>query len=69
MVYSVMNEKQQKEFEETRSASSPSMPRAWVVSASVHSFSGTRGMVLRRIESRIPTLEELRLPPVLRDLP
>jgi twitching motility protein PilU len=69
IVYSVMNEKQQKEFEETRECQFAIDAKGvgrFRVSAFVQRDAA--GMVLRRIESRIPTLEELRLPPVLRDL-
>ncbi len=69
LVYSVMNEKQQKEFEETRECQFAIDAKGvgrFRVSAFVQR--DVVAMVLRRIESRIPTLEELRLPPVLRDL-
>jgi twitching motility protein PilU len=69
IVYSVMNEKQQKEFEETKECQFAIVAKGvgrFRVSAFIQRDAA--GMVLRRIESRIPTLEELRLPPVLRDL-
>lgn len=69
IVYGVMNEKQQKEFEETKECQFAIDARGvgrFRVSAFVQRDAA--GMVLRRIESRIPTLEELRLPPGLRDL-
>ncbi|MCU0834423.1 MAG: PilT/PilU family type 4a pilus ATPase [Chromatiaceae bacterium] len=69
IVYSVMNDKQQKEFEETRECQfaidAKSVGR-FRVSAYVQRDAAA--MVLRRIETRIPTMEELTLPPVMRDL-
>jgi len=69
MVYSVMNDKQQKEFEQTRECQfaidAKSVGR-FRVSAYVQRDAAA--MVLRRIETRIPTMEELTLPPVMRDL-
>jgi len=69
MVYELMNERQRAEFEDTKECqfaiSRPSLGR-FRVSAFVQRDSP--GMVLRRIETRIPTLEELKLPSILRDL-
>jgi twitching motility protein PilU len=69
MVYSVMSEKQQKEFDETRECQF-AIDAKGVARFRVSAFvqRDTAGMVLRRIESRIPTMEELFLPAVLRDL-
>ncbi|MCG6863491.1 MAG: PilT/PilU family type 4a pilus ATPase [Chromatiaceae bacterium] len=69
MVYSVMSEKQQKEFEETKECQF-AIEAKGVARFRVSAFvqRDQVGMVLRRIESLIPTLDELRLPPVLRDL-
>jgi twitching motility protein PilU len=69
LVLGVMNEKQRAEFEETNECQFAIAPKGvgrFRVSAFVQR--DCPGMVLRRIESRIPTLEELRLPTVLRDL-
>lgn len=69
MVYEIMNERQRAEFEDTKEcqfAIDRSPLGRFRVSAFVQR--DTVGMVLRRIESRIPTLEELKLPSVLRDL-
>jgi twitching motility protein PilU len=69
IVYSVMNDKQQKEFEETRECQfaidAKSVGRFRV---SAYIQRDAAAMVLRRIETRIPTMEELTLPPVMRDL-
>ncbi len=69
MVYEIMNERQRAEFEDTKEcqfAIDRSPLGRFRVSAFVQRDSA--GMILRRIESRIPTLEELKLPSVLRDL-
>ncbi|MEA3278415.1 MAG: PilT/PilU family type 4a pilus ATPase [Pseudomonadota bacterium] len=69
IVYSVMNEKQQKEFEETKECQF-SIDAKGVGRFRVSAFvqRDAAGMVLRRIESHIPTFEELRLPAVIRNL-
>ncbi|MCU7803177.1 MAG: PilT/PilU family type 4a pilus ATPase [Candidatus Thiodiazotropha sp. (ex Lucinoma borealis)] len=69
LTYSVMNDAQQKEFDETKECN-------FAISAKnigrfrVSSFiqRDAVGMVLRRIETKIPTLESLYLPPILQDL-
>ncbi|MEL0586196.1 MAG: PilT/PilU family type 4a pilus ATPase [Candidatus Thiodiazotropha sp. (ex. Lucinoma kazani)] len=69
LTYSVMNDAQQKEFDETKECN-------FAISAKnigrfrVSSFiqRDAVGMVLRRIETKIPTLESLFLPPILQDL-
>ncbi|MCU7932908.1 MAG: PilT/PilU family type 4a pilus ATPase [Candidatus Thiodiazotropha sp. (ex Codakia rugifera)] len=69
LAYSVMTDAQQKEFDETKECN-------FAISAKnigrfrVSSFiqRDAVGMVLRRIETRIPTLESLFLPPILQDL-
>lgn len=69
LVLGVMNAKQRAEFEDTKECQFAIDPKGvgrFRVSAFVQR--DHPGMVLRRIESRIPTMEELRLPPVLRDL-
>ena len=69
VVYSVMNDKQRKEFEETKECQFAIGAKGvgrFRVSAFIQR--DTVGMVLRRIETRIPTIEELRLPPVLQEL-
>jgi len=69
MVYSTMNETQQKEFEETKECQFAIDAKGvgrFRVSAFVQREEA--GMVLRRVESRIPTLDELKLPGVMRNL-
>ncbi|EXJ12382.1 MULTISPECIES: PilT/PilU family type 4a pilus ATPase [Nitrincola] len=69
LVYSTMNDRQLAEFEGTHECnfaiSAPGIGR-FRVSAFVQR--NTPGMVMRRINTYIPTLEELGLPPVLKDL-
>lgn len=69
LAYSIMTDAQQKEFDETKECNFAISSRGvgrFRVSAFVQR--DTVGMVLRRIESRIPTLESLYLPPILEDL-
>ncbi|BCU05923.1 PilT/PilU family type 4a pilus ATPase [Allochromatium tepidum] len=69
MVYDIMNERQRAEFEDTKECQF-ALDRAPLGRFRVSAFvqRDAVGMVLRRIETRIPTLEELKLPSVLRDL-
>jgi len=69
MVYEIMNERQRAEFEDTKECQF-ALDRAPLGRFRVSAFvqRDAVGMVLRRIETRIPTLEELKLPSVLRDL-
>ena len=69
IVYSVMNDHQRAEFERTNEcnfAISASGVGRFRASAFVQR--NFAGMVLRRIETRIPTLDELGLPPILKNL-
>ncbi len=69
LVRSIMNDKQAAEFEATKEcnfAISPSGIGRFRVNAFVQQ--GCVGMVLRTINSTIPTLEELGLPAVLKDV-
>ena len=69
LVLAVMNESQREEFLRTKEcqfAISRAKMGRFRVSALVQRDSPA--MVLRRIETRIPTIEELKLPPILRDL-
>ena len=69
LVENVMNEEQIKEFHSTRELNF-AIGRPGVGRFRVSAFYQRNevGMVLRRIESKIPTIEELSLPPVLNDL-
>jgi twitching motility protein PilU len=69
LVLTVMNDAQREEFLRTKEcqfAISRAKMGRFRVSALVQRDSPA--MVLRRIETRIPTIEELKLPPILRDL-
>lgn len=69
MVYSIMNRQQRDEFDRTRecnfAVSSTGLGR-FRVSAFVQR--NYMGMVVRRILFKIPTFEELNLPPILKDI-
>ena len=69
MVRSIMNDKRIKEFDATKECNFAIAPQGigrFRVSAFVQR--DNVGMVLRRIETRIPTFEELGLPSPLQDL-
>jgi len=69
LVFGVMNQRQVEEFEsshECNFAISASGVGRFRVSAFVQR--NNVGMVLRRIETKIPTIEELYLPPIIKDL-
>jgi twitching motility protein PilU len=69
MVRSIMNDKQVKEFDETKEcnfAISPQGIGRFRVSAFVQQ--GRVGAVLRTITTEIPTIEDLDLPPILKDV-
>ena len=69
IVYSIMSPEQRQEFDSTRECN-------FAISASgigrfrVSAFQQRNhaGMVLRKIETKIPTIDELTLPPILRDI-
>lgn len=70
IIYSIMSERQRKEFAETRECNFAIMNREQTARFRVSAFQqrDQPGMVLRRIETIIPTMEQLRLPPVLKEL-
>ena len=69
VVDSVMNEKQLQEFHETKELNfAISRPNVGRFRVSAFYQRNEAGMVLRRIESKIPTVEELSLPPILNEL-
>lgn len=69
LVVGVMNEKQRAEFEATNECQFAfNVVGIGRFRASAFVQRDMAGMVLRRIESRIPTLEELNLPPSIREL-
>jgi twitching motility protein PilU len=69
MVRSIMNDKQIKEFDATKEANFAIAPQGigrFRVSAFIQQ--GMVGAVLRTITTEIPTLEDLELPPILKDV-
>jgi twitching motility protein PilU len=69
MVRSIMNDKQIKEFDATKECNFAIAPQGigrFRVSAFIQQ--GYVGAVLRTITTEIPTLEELELPPILKDI-
>ena len=69
LVYSIMNSKQQKEFDETRECNfAVSAPGTGRFRVNVFQQRNQVGMVVRKIEVRIPSLDELNMPPVLKEL-
>ena len=68
MVRAIMNDKQIKEFDETKECNFAIAPQGigrFRVSAFIQQ--GYAGAVLRTITTEIPTLEDLELPPILKD--
>ena len=69
MVRAIMNDKQIKEFDATKECNFAIMPQGigrFRVSAFIQQ--GMVGAVLRTITTEIPTLEDLELPPILKDV-
>src|SRR5690554_8197496 len=70
LLHSIMSDKQRKEFADTRECnfaiSTPDKSARLRVSA--FQQRDQPGMVLRRIETVIPTMDELKLPPILKEL-
>jgi twitching motility protein PilU len=69
MVRSIMNDKQIKEFDATKECNFAIAPKGigrFRVSAFIQQ--GMPGAVLRTITTEIPTLEDLELPPILKDV-
>jgi len=69
LIYSLMTEQQRAEFEKTRECNfaihRPGIGRFRI---NVFQQQNHTGMVVRRIETKIPTFTELRLPPLLKEL-
>ena len=70
LIHSIMTDKQRKEFAETRECNFAITNKDKTARFRVSAFPqrDLPGMVLRRIETKIPTTEELKLPPILKDL-
>jgi twitching motility protein PilU len=69
LAYSIMSEKQQREFDETNEQNLalyyPSLGRYRV---NIYRQRGCVGMVIRQIKTNIQTLDDLELPPVIKDI-
>ena len=69
LVRSIMNDKQSREFEETQECNfAISLPNVSRFRVNAFAQRGNPGIVLRVITSEIPKFEDLKLPPVLRDV-
>ena len=70
LIQSIMTDKQRKEFTETRECNFAITNKDKSARFRVSAFQqrDLPGMVLRRIETKIPSTEELKLPPILKDL-
>jgi twitching motility protein PilU len=69
LVRSIMNDRQTREFDATKEANFAIAPPGigrFRVSAFIQQ--GHTGCVIRQINSKIPTIEELELPPILKDI-
>jgi len=69
LVYAVMSDKQLKEYEATKECNFAVAPRG-IGRFRTNAFiqQGYCGMVLRTIQTKVPTIEELGLPPIMRDI-
>ncbi len=69
VVRSIMNDRQTREFDQHREVNfSLNFPDLARFRVSAFTQRGSAGMVLRLIQQRIPTLDELNLPPMLKDI-
>ncbi len=69
LAYSILSEKQQKEFEATMEMNlAIGMPRTGRYRVNVYRQRGDVAFALRYITSHIPSIDDLNLPPILRDL-
>ncbi len=70
LLHSIMSDKQRQEFAETHECNFAISNKEQTGRFRVSAFQqrDLPGMVLRRIETKIPTVDELKLPPILKDL-
>ena len=69
IVYGLMTLKQQQEFEDTKELNfAVTAPGIGRFRASAYFQRNACGVVLRRIETEVPTLDQLKLPPMLKNL-
>ena len=69
VVLGIMTQKQRDDFENTKECNfAISVPKLGRFRVSAYTQRDSAGMVLRRIESEIPDLEDINLPPILKQL-
>jgi twitching motility protein PilU len=69
VVRSIMNDRQSRDFDQQREINfSLNFPNVARFRVSAFTQRGSAGMVLRLIQQRIPTIDELNLPPILKDI-
>ena len=69
VMYSIMDQRQKDEYDNTKECQfALSIPALGRFRVSAFTQRDSAGMVLRRIETNIPSPEELNLPPILKDL-
>src|SRR5690606_4921425 len=70
LLHSIMTEKQRKEFADSRECNFAisTLDKSARFRVSAFQQRDQPGMVLRRIETVIPTMDELKLPPILKEL-
>ncbi|HNW78447.1 MAG TPA: ATPase, T2SS/T4P/T4SS family, partial [Candidatus Competibacteraceae bacterium] len=69
LVRSIMNDRQAREFDREHEVNfSLNFPDVARFRVSAFTQRGSAGMVLRLIQQRIPTIEDLNLPPILKDI-
>ena len=69
VVRSIMNDRQSRDFEQYREINfSLNFPNVARFRVSAFTQRGSAGMVLRLIQQRIPTIDELNLPSILKDI-
>ena len=68
MVFSIMNPAQREEFQRTRESNFALQSGAGRFRVNVFQQQNNVGMVVRRIETRVPTIDELELPKELKDI-
>jgi twitching motility protein PilU len=69
LVRSIMNDRQARDFDQRREINfSLNFPNVARFRVSAFTQRGSAGMVLRLIQQRIPTIDELNLPPILKEI-
>ena len=69
LVRSIMNDRQARDFDQRREINfSLNFPNVARFRVSAFTQRGSAGMVLRMIQQRIPTIDELNLPPILKEI-